>query len=128
MKAVALFDIADQSFTFYTDLEWRGQVEDWRTDLAESGYAGFADVTVDEVVELTSNGEYFWGNIEGESTKTLFDIADQSFSFYSDQEWEDQITHWIGELWDNDVEIERTDVDEIVEYIGGDEYFWAKIA
>ena len=61
-------------------------------------------------------------------TVALFDIADQSFTFYTDEEWENQITEWVGELWDNDVEIERTDVDEIVELIGGDEYFWDNIA
>jgi hypothetical protein len=63
MKTVALFDIADQSFTFYTDLEWRGQIEDWRTDLAESEYEGFADLTIDEVVECIGGDEYFWDKI-----------------------------------------------------------------
>jgi hypothetical protein len=62
MKTVALFDVADQTFTFYTDQEWKLQIEDWRTDLRDNGYeADYLDV--DEVVELTGGDEYFWDNI-----------------------------------------------------------------
>jgi hypothetical protein len=63
MKTVALFDVADQTFTFYTDQEWAKQIEFWRIDLAENGYEGSADLTVDEIVELIGGDEYFWDNI-----------------------------------------------------------------
>ena len=63
MKTVALFDVADQSFTFYTDQEWELQIEDWRTDLRDNGYEEADHLDVDEVVELTGGDEYFWDNI-----------------------------------------------------------------
>ena len=64
MKTVALFDIADQSFTFFTDKEWALQVEEWRQDLADNDLEGEYDhLDVEEIVELTGGDEYFWDNI-----------------------------------------------------------------
>lgn len=64
MKTVALFDIADQRFTFFTDEEWAEQIQDWRTELKD--HHGLDDVDymdVDEVVEAISGEEYFWDNV-----------------------------------------------------------------
>lgn len=65
-------------------------------------------------------------------TVALFDIADQSFTFYTDKEWCTQIRDWKQELLDEEqfekADIEAMDVDEVVEYIGGDEYFYDNIA
>lgn len=63
MKTVALFDMADQSFTFYTDDEWAKQIEEWRTELCDHESLAADDMDVDEIVELTGGDEYFWGNI-----------------------------------------------------------------
>lgn len=66
MKTVALFDIADQSFTFYTDKEWCTQVRDWKQELKEEGQLEEGDVEAmdtDEVVECIGGDEYFWDNI-----------------------------------------------------------------
>ena len=61
-------------------------------------------------------------------TVALFDIADQAFTFFTDDEWEKQLTEWADELENDGYEVDRTDVDEIVELTGGDEYFWDNIA
>ena len=62
MKTVALFDIADQSFTFFTDAEWERQIEEWADELENDGYE--VDRTdVEEIISLTSGDEYFWDNI-----------------------------------------------------------------
>lgn len=64
MKAIALFDIADQGFTFYTEVEWSNEVEGWREELAEAGYsASVEDLDVDEVVEMIGGNEYFYAKI-----------------------------------------------------------------
>ena len=63
MKTVALFDIADQSFTFFTDDEWAKQIEEWRTELRDHEGLAADDMEVDEIVELTGGDEYFWDNI-----------------------------------------------------------------
>jgi len=65
MKTVALFDIADQSFTFYTDEEWAKQIAEWRQELMdEDHYEGdYGSLEVDEIVEAISGEEYFWDNI-----------------------------------------------------------------
>ena len=67
MKTVALFDMADQSFTFYTDDEWARQIEDWRTELRElrddEDRLDVDYMDVDEVVEAIGGDEYFWDNI-----------------------------------------------------------------
>jgi len=65
MKTVALFDIADQRFTFYTEAEWDLQIEDWRTELRE--HLSLEDVdymNIDDVVEAISGEEYFWEFID----------------------------------------------------------------
>ena len=62
MKTVALFDIADQSFTFYTDDEWEKQLNEWADELEADGYdVDRADV--EDIVSATSGDEYFWDNI-----------------------------------------------------------------
>ena len=63
MKTVALFDMADQSFTFYTDDEWAKQIEEWRTELRDHEGLASDYMDVDEIVELTGGDEYFWDNI-----------------------------------------------------------------
>ena len=64
MKTVALFDIADQSFTFYTDKEWDCQISEWRVDLVEQGfYEDVEDMEDTEIVESIGGDEYFWDNI-----------------------------------------------------------------
>ena len=62
MKTVALFDIADQAFTFYTDAEWAKELSDWRQQLAEDGME-VKDMSTDDVVEAIGGEEYFWDNI-----------------------------------------------------------------
>jgi hypothetical protein len=68
-KTVALFDIADAAFTFYTTEEWDKQVAEWRQDLIEHGMddyidKGVADLCIDEIVELIGGEEYSWSIIE----------------------------------------------------------------
>jgi hypothetical protein len=65
MKTVALFDIADQSFTFYTDEEWAKQIAEWRQELIDDDpYEGdYGSLEIDEVVDAISGEEYFWDNI-----------------------------------------------------------------
>ena len=64
MNTVALFDIADQRFTFFTDEEWALQIEDWRTELRDHHELDDVDsMDVDEVVEAIGGDEYFWDNI-----------------------------------------------------------------
>lgn len=61
-------------------------------------------------------------------TVALFDIADQSFTFFTDEEWEKQIKEWLTELEDDGCDTEGFDAHDIVDHIGGDEYFWDNIA
>ena len=61
-------------------------------------------------------------------TMVLFDIADQSFTFYTDEEWAKQIEEWRTELRDHEnLDADYMDVWEVIECIGGDEYFYSKI-
>ncbi|MDG1859436.1 MAG: hypothetical protein P8I94_10050 [Emcibacteraceae bacterium] len=61
MKTVALFDIADQSFTFYTTEEWDRQISEWRVELVEQGfYQDVKNMDEEEVVESIGGDEYFW--------------------------------------------------------------------
>ena len=51
----------------------------------------------------------------------LFDIADGAFEVYSRGEWAVQYLTWIRELgWDEDADHSN---EEVVEMIGGDEWF-----
>lgn len=61
-------------------------------------------------------------------TVALFDIADQSFTFYTDDEWEKQLNEWADELEADGYDVDRTDVEDIVSATSGDEYFWDNIA
>ena len=56
----------------------------------------------------------------------LFDIADQEFTFYSEKEWNVLIAEWRKQSEDDGIE-GMLDVDEVVSYMGGDEYFWSEI-
>lgn len=59
-------------------------------------------------------------------TVVLFDIADQGFTFYTEHEWDLQIEDWRTELREH-LSLEDVDymnIDDVVEAISGEEYFW----
>lgn len=55
---VVTFDIADQSFDYYTLDQWNNQVQSWRDELQDEGMA--EDLTDDEVVEAMYGDELFY--------------------------------------------------------------------
>lgn len=60
-------------------------------------------------------------------TVVLFDIADQGFTFYTEKEWEQELEGWRQELRDDpmmDEFVDDMNIDDLVEAIGGEEYFW----
>lgn len=61
MKKFVLFDIADQEFTFYTELEWTEQIKEWRQQLEADGLEG---LNTNEIVSYMGGDEYFWSNIQ----------------------------------------------------------------
>ena len=54
---VVTFDIADQSFDYYTLEQWNNQVQSWRDELQDEG---MEDLTDDEVVEAMYGNELFY--------------------------------------------------------------------
>ena len=57
-----------------------------------------------------------------------FDIADGSFDFYSEIEWESQLADWRQELADDGyVGAEFLDEDELVEMVCGEEMFFETV-
>jgi hypothetical protein len=54
---VVTFDIADQSFDYYTMEQWKRQIEIWREELEE---LDMEDLTDDEVVEAMYGDELFY--------------------------------------------------------------------
>lgn len=75
-------------------------------------------------------------------TVVLFDIADQGFTFYTEKEWEEELEGWREELkedlmmeWRQELKddpmaewrqefVDDMNIDDLVEAIGGEEYFW----
>lgn len=60
-------------------------------------------------------------------TVVLFDIADQGFTFYTEKEWEQELEGWRQELKEDpmmDEFVDDMNIDDLVEAIGGEEYFW----
>lgn len=55
---VVTFDIADQSFDYYTLDQWNNQVQSWRDELQDEGMG--EDLTDDEVVEAMYGNELFY--------------------------------------------------------------------
>lgn len=55
---VVTFDIADQSFDYYTLEQWKNQVQSWRKELLEE--LNMEDLTDDEVVEAMYGNELFY--------------------------------------------------------------------
>lgn len=55
---VVTFDIADQSFDYYTMEEWGNQLQSWREELQDEGMG--EDLTDDEVVEAMYGEELFY--------------------------------------------------------------------
>ena len=54
---VVTFDIADQSFDYYTMEQWGNQLQSWREELQDEG---MEDLTDDEVVEAMYGNELFY--------------------------------------------------------------------
>ena len=58
---VVTFDIADQSFDYYTMEQWGNQLQSWREELQDEG---MEDLTDDEVVEAMYGNELFYDIIQ----------------------------------------------------------------
>jgi len=56
------FDIADQSFKFYTSMDWHNLIADAREELLEDDDI-LAVATVEEVLEAMFGDEFFWEEI-----------------------------------------------------------------
>ena len=58
------FDIADQSFKFYTSLDWHNLIADARETLYKSfGTLFWADATLEELLDGMYGDEFFWQEI-----------------------------------------------------------------
>tara|TARA_B100001057_G_scaffold14515_1_gene13794 strand:+ start:71 stop:271 length:201 start_codon:yes stop_codon:yes gene_type:complete len=58
------FDIADQSFKFYTSLDWHNLIADARETLCKSfGTLFWADATLEELLDGMYGDEFFWQEI-----------------------------------------------------------------
>ena len=57
-----------------------------------------------------------------------FDISNQSFDMYTQEQWDQQIQFWREEVGEQleDVDIEELTDEEIVEYMYGDEMFFER--
>ena len=58
-----------------------------------------------------------------------FDVADGTFNFFTQSEWENfiaDIREWIA--WEEHTEWETADVSELLEAMYGEEFFWEEIA
>ena len=55
---VVTFDIADQSFEYYTMEEWGNLLQSWREELVDEDMA--EDLTDDDVVEAMYGDELFY--------------------------------------------------------------------
>lgn len=56
------FDIADESFKFYTAIEWHNLIADAKEELVkEDEY--WADAQVEELLEAMYGDEFFWEEI-----------------------------------------------------------------
>mgnify|MGYP001206113477 CR=1 FL=1 len=55
----------------------------------------------------------------------LFDIADQGFTHYTRFEWASQLNEWASELRTSGYNVSReiNEYEEVVELMGGDEWF-----
>lgn len=55
-----------------------------------------------------------------------FDISNQSFEMYTQEQWDRQIQYWREEVGEQlqDVELDDLTDEEIVEYMYGDELFF----
>ena len=57
-----------------------------------------------------------------------FDIADGSFDYYTNEEWQNQLAEWRQELADDGYEgAEDVDAEELIEMVYGDELFFEEI-
>lgn len=56
-----------------------------------------------------------------------FDIADQSFKFYTAMDWHNLIANAREELQEDHDMLAEGDVEEVLEAMFGDEFFWEEI-
>ena len=57
-----------------------------------------------------------------------FDIADGSFDYYTNEEWQNQLDTWREELEADGYEgAEAVDAEELIEMVYGDELFFEEI-
>jgi hypothetical protein len=57
-----------------------------------------------------------------------FDIADGSFDYYTNEEWQNQLDTWREELEADDYEgAEAVDTDELIAMVYGNELFFEEI-
>lgn len=56
-----------------------------------------------------------------------FDIADASFTFYTEEEWQALVTKAYAELQEDDMDIDGMEVAEAIEAVYGDEFFYDRI-
>ena len=66
------FDLSDQSFTFYTQIEWHNLIADARNELQEEFSDSDPDAadlgeayhwSVDEVLDAVYGDEFFWDEV-----------------------------------------------------------------
>ena len=60
-------------------------------------------------------------------THVSFDIADQSFKFYTSLDWHNLIANAREELLDDDDRLAEGSLEEVLEAMFGDEFFWEEI-
>ena len=63
---VVTFDIANQSFDYYTMEQWNRQIEIWREEMLEDGFSEevLESADYEEVVELMYGGELFFDIVD----------------------------------------------------------------
>ena len=57
----------------------------------------------------------------------LFSVADGDFTQYTKSEWETEVEGWKTELEDSGVDVEGLDDEDVVEAMGGEEWFITRI-
>jgi len=57
-----------------------------------------------------------------------FDITDQSFKFYTSLDWHNLIANAREELAEDDDRLAEGSLEEVLEAMFGDEFFWEEIA
>ena len=56
-----------------------------------------------------------------------FDIADASFTFYTEEEWQELIADAYAQLQEDDMDTDGMEVAEAIEAVYGDEFFYDEI-